>query len=93
MTQSKHPLASRGVWGLIIALLGSFLGWSDALQGDLLQFGDEVIQLIGVALALWGRLAAQTQLDWKAPLKGSKLNVPKSRLPVFLPVLLLPLLT
>lgn len=90
--KSKHPLASKSIWGFIIMLLGALLGWSETLQGDLLQFIDEIIQLVGVGAALYGRLAAQTKLDWKAPLKQKKLTTPKSRLPVFLPLLFAPLL-
>jgi len=86
MQNTKNPLASKSVWGSVIVMVGALLGWSASLQGDITQFADEAITLIGVAMALWGRVRANSELAWKKP----KLKI--NRLPIFLPFIILPLI-
>jgi len=62
MNNTKSVFSSKTFWASLIAFLGVILGWDVDLQSDLVSCVDEIIVLVGVVGALWGRLVAQTKL-------------------------------
>lgn len=70
----KHPLQSKTIWGLIVALLGPWLArkcgvtLDDKAQQEIVE---QIITGIGAALAVYGRFTAEVPL--KNPLGSDKL--------------------
>lgn len=71
MTETKPILASRTVWGALVAILATLAGLAVSpddqaramgLFDQALDVWDRLLALAGAALALWGRLRATTRV-------------------------------
>lgn len=64
---SKGLFLSKTFWGVMIALAGSLLGWSEGFQlvltDEVAAFAEIASQGVGAALALYGRLKANVPID------------------------------
>ena len=59
---SKFFLKSKGVIGVIIAAIPLISSWTGIAAGVLSGSVDDVVQIAGLVLALWGRLTARERL-------------------------------
>ena len=54
----KGALASKTIWGGLIAIAGSILGISSSDQAELVRIASEVMTIGGSLLAIYGRTVA-----------------------------------
>lgn len=72
-TRTKGLLQSKTTWGVLIAFLGMALGWApevqEVLAEDAVRLVSAAFELAGAALALYGRVAAHTEIRglWARP--------------------------
>lgn len=74
MTDSKHFLTSVTFWGLLLTLAAPLLKRAGIeLPGDTAGMANDIAQLVGAALALWGRWRADQPLHLVgAPLRDEQ---------------------
>ena len=76
MNNVKNPFASKTIWGLIIALVGIIANKFNVpvdkaelrgLLGFLEAHWEDILEVVGILLAAWGRFRAAFPLSFRAP--------------------------
>ena len=67
MNDVKGLLTSKTVWGVIVMLVGTLLGMSQEAQAattaDVMVIVQAVVQIIGAAMAIYGRVMASKRIQ------------------------------
>jgi len=58
---SKSILTSKTIWGLLIAVVAPLLA-KHGISIDAGGFADDLVQVVGLLIALWGRVTARGPL-------------------------------
>lgn len=64
MTEAKSFLASKTLWGVLLMVAGSVLGFNvpEGVDQELANISSTVLEAVGAILAIYGRLKAEKKL-------------------------------
>ena len=65
MNDPKSFLLSKTLWGVVISMVAMFapkLGFSPFSEGDVAGLTENIVALLGAALAIFGRITAKKKI-------------------------------